>query len=120
MPPREAKFVEHAWTQSQETHTDSVSCPGDLATDVAASITCAVTKGQETRGVTVSVAAVDNGQVKFTMTMAQQWFPGAAERHCRTGASAQSVSSASAISRARTRSGRSSMMKWPASTSSKV
>jgi hypothetical protein len=49
-----------------------VSRPGDLATDVGASITCAVTKDQETRGVTVSVAAVDNSQVTFTMTMAQQ------------------------------------------------
>lgn len=51
---------------------DSVSCPGDLATDPGASITCAVTKNGETRGVTVSVASVNNGQVQFSMKLAQQ------------------------------------------------
>ncbi len=52
---------------------DSVVCPGDLATDAGASITCAVTKGDETRGVTVSVASVDpTGQVQFSMKLAQQ------------------------------------------------
>jgi len=50
---------------------DSVVCPGDLATDVGASITCAVTKGPETRGVTVSVVSVDGGQVQFNMKLAQ-------------------------------------------------
>lgn len=52
---------------------DSVVCPGDLATDPGASITCAVSKNGETRGVTVSVASVDpSGQVQFSMKLAQQ------------------------------------------------
>jgi hypothetical protein len=51
---------------------DSVVCPGDLATDVGASVTCAVSKGPETRGVTVSVVSVVGAQVQFSMKMAQQ------------------------------------------------
>lgn len=52
---------------------DAVVCPGDLATDVGASITCAVTKDGETRGVTLSVVSVeDNGKVQFNMQLAQQ------------------------------------------------
>lgn len=51
---------------------DSVVCPGDLATDPGASITCAVTKGPETRGVTVSVTSVVDGNVQFNMQLAQQ------------------------------------------------
>lgn len=51
---------------------DSVACPEDLASDVGASVTCAVTKGDETRGVTVSVVSVDNGQPQFSMKLARQ------------------------------------------------
>lgn len=51
---------------------DSVVCPGDLATDIGASITCAVSKGGETRGVTLSVVSVENGNVQFNMQLAQQ------------------------------------------------
>lgn len=47
---------------------DSVVCPGDLPTDVGASITCQVSAGGETHGVNVSVASVDpNGQVGISM-----------------------------------------------------
>lgn len=51
---------------------DSVVCPGDLATDVGSSITCAVTMASETRGVTISVVGVNDGQVQFNMQLAQQ------------------------------------------------
>jgi len=51
---------------------DSVECPGDLATDLGASINCAVTKGDETRGVTVSVVSMDNGQAQLSLTLARQ------------------------------------------------
>lgn len=51
---------------------DAVSCPGDLAPELGASITCAVTAGGETRGVTITVASVDNGQVGLSMKLAAQ------------------------------------------------
>ena len=51
---------------------DSVVCPDDLSPDVGASVTCAVTKNGETRGVTVTVASVDNGQVGLSMALARQ------------------------------------------------
>ena len=51
---------------------DSVACPSDLVTDVGASVTCAVTKDDETRGVTVSVVSVDNGQPQFSLKLARQ------------------------------------------------
>ena len=51
---------------------DSVVCPGDLATDPGASITCSVTKDAETRAVTVSVASVNDGTVQFNMQLAPQ------------------------------------------------
>lgn len=51
---------------------DSVVCPGDLSTDVGASINCAVTKDDETRGVTVSVVSLDNGQPQLSLKLAQQ------------------------------------------------
>jgi hypothetical protein len=51
---------------------DSVVCPGDLAIDVGASVTCAVTKGDETRGVTVSVVSADDGQPQFSIQLARQ------------------------------------------------
>lgn len=51
---------------------DSVVCPGDLDTAVGASITCAVTKSDETRGVTVTVASLDNGELQLSMELARQ------------------------------------------------
>jgi hypothetical protein len=51
---------------------DSVVCPGDLATDPGASVNCAVTKDDETRGVTVSVVSMDNGQAQLSLTLARQ------------------------------------------------
>ena len=51
---------------------DSVVCPADLSADLGASVTCAVTKNGETRGVTVTVASVDNGQVSLSMQLARQ------------------------------------------------
>lgn len=46
---------------------DSVVCPGDLATDVGASITCQVTAGGETHPVTLVVTSAENGQLGFSM-----------------------------------------------------
>lgn len=51
---------------------DSVVCPSDLSADLGASVTCAVTKNGETRGVTVTVASLDNGQVGLSMALARQ------------------------------------------------
>lgn len=50
----------------------AVVCPADLLTDVGSEITCAVTIGEETRGVTVTVVSVDNGQLNFSMKLARQ------------------------------------------------
>lgn len=51
---------------------DAVDCPGELGSDIGSSITCAVTIGEETRGVTVTVVSVDNGQLNLSMKMARQ------------------------------------------------
>ena len=51
---------------------EAVSCPGGLAPEPGASVTCAVTMGGETRGVTITVASVDNGRVSLSMQLAQQ------------------------------------------------
>ena len=50
----------------------AADCPGDLATDVGSSITCAVTIGDETRGVTITVASAENGQLGLSMQPAKQ------------------------------------------------
>jgi hypothetical protein len=49
-----------------------VSCPGGLAPELGASVTCAVTMSGETRGITITVASVDNGKVSLSMGLAQQ------------------------------------------------
>lgn len=50
---------------------DSVVCPGDLATDPGASITCQVTAGGETHPVTVTVGSVDpNGAINLSLQVA--------------------------------------------------
>jgi hypothetical protein len=54
------------------TAPDAVSCPDGLAPELGAAVTCAVTMGGETRGVTITVASVDNGQVSLSMSLAQQ------------------------------------------------
>jgi len=54
------------------TTPDAVSCPGDLAPELGAAVTCAVTIGSETRGVTITVASLDNGRVSLNMSLAQQ------------------------------------------------
>jgi hypothetical protein len=51
---------------------DAVSCPDGLAPEPGAAVTCAVTMGGETRGVTITVASVDNGQVSLSMSLAPQ------------------------------------------------
>ena len=51
---------------------DSVVCPGDLDTTAGTSITCAVTTGDETRGVTVTVDSVDNSAIGLSLTPARQ------------------------------------------------
>lgn len=51
---------------------DSVVCPADLDTVVGASITCAVTRGDETRGVTITVDSVDNDTIGFSLAPARQ------------------------------------------------
>ena len=54
------------------TTPDAVSCPDGLAPELGAAVTCAVTMAGETRGVTITVASVDNGQVSLSMSLAQQ------------------------------------------------
>jgi hypothetical protein len=54
------------------TTPDAVSCPDGLAPELGAAVTCAVTMGGETRGVTITVASVDNGQISLNMSLAQQ------------------------------------------------
>ncbi len=54
------------------TEPTAVDCPGELAADVGSSITCAVTIGDETRGVVITVVSVDNGQLNVSMTLARQ------------------------------------------------
>jgi hypothetical protein len=54
------------------TTPDAVSCPGGLAPELGAAVTCAVTMGGETRGVTITVGSVDNGRVSLNMSLAQQ------------------------------------------------
>lgn len=46
---------------------DSVVCPGELATEVGASVTCQATAGGETHPITVTVASADNGQLGITL-----------------------------------------------------
>ena len=65
------------WISSQlgsqsDAPPDSVVCPGDLDTAVGASITCAVTRGDETRGVTITVDSVDNSAIGISMAPARQ------------------------------------------------
>lgn len=54
------------------TAPEAVQCPGDLASEIGSSITCAVTVGGETRGLTITVVSVDNGQLNLSMTPARQ------------------------------------------------
>lgn len=54
------------------TAPDAVDCPGDLEPELGASVTCAVTAGGETRGVTITVASVENGQISLSMKLAEQ------------------------------------------------
>lgn len=47
---------------------DSVVCPTDLATDMGASVTCQVTAGGETHGVTVTVSSLaPTGEIGVSM-----------------------------------------------------
>jgi hypothetical protein len=48
---------------------DSVNCPGELATDVGASVTCQVSAGGQTHPVTVTVASVDGGALGVTLAV---------------------------------------------------
>ena len=49
---------------------DSVSCPGDLASDVGAAITCQVSAGGQTHPVTVTVASSDGAALNVTIQVA--------------------------------------------------
>jgi hypothetical protein len=50
-----------------------VACPGDLDTAVGASVTCAVTKGEETRGITVTVESLgESGEINLSVAPARQ------------------------------------------------
>jgi hypothetical protein len=65
------------WLSSQlaaqaDSPPDSVACPGDLDATVGASITCAVTRGDETRGVTVTVTSLDGDAINFNIEPARQ------------------------------------------------
>lgn len=51
---------------------DSVECPHDLEPEVGASITCAVTRFDETRGVTATVTSVQDGAVNLSLELARQ------------------------------------------------
>ena len=48
---------------------DSVICPGDLATDPGASITCQATAGGETHPVTVTVASVEGAALNVSISV---------------------------------------------------
>ncbi len=54
------------------TAPEAVQCPGDLTSEIGSSITCAVTVDGETRGLTITVVSVDNGQLNLSMTPARQ------------------------------------------------
>lgn len=54
------------------TPPNAVDCPEDLATDIGSSTTCAVTFGDETRGFTITVVSVDNGQPNLSIALARQ------------------------------------------------
>lgn len=54
------------------TPPDAVNCPSDLAPDLGSAVTCAVTMGGETRGVTITVASADDGKLGLSMQLAQQ------------------------------------------------
>ena len=47
---------------------DSVICPGELATDVGASVTCQVTAAGQTHPVTVTVTSVEGGALGVTLS----------------------------------------------------
>lgn len=54
------------------TAPDAVNCPSDLAPDLGAAVTCAVEMAGETRGVTITVASMDNGKLGLSMQLAKQ------------------------------------------------
>lgn len=54
------------------TPPDAVNCPSDLDPTLGSSVTCAVSLGDQTQGVTVTVESVDDGQVGLSMKLAQQ------------------------------------------------
>ena len=65
------------WLSSQlgaqsDSPPDSVVCPGDLDATVGATVTCAVTKGDETRGDAVTVESLDNDASNFSIAPALQ------------------------------------------------
>jgi len=47
---------------------DSVICPGELATDVGASVTCQVTAAGQAHPVTVTVTSVEGGALGVTLS----------------------------------------------------
>lgn len=49
---------------------DSVSCPGELATEVGAATTCQVTVGGQTHALTIAVSSVEGSTVNFSIDMA--------------------------------------------------
>lgn len=49
---------------------DSAECSGELAPTVGESTTCPLASGSETRDVTVTVSAVDGGQIDYTLDAA--------------------------------------------------
>ena len=61
------QIISDQFVQKTGQSPDSVVCPGELATDVGAAITCQVTGGGETHPVNLTVTSADNGQLTFTM-----------------------------------------------------
>ena len=51
---------------------DSVACPGELATDLGAAVTCQVTAGGDIHPVTVRVASVDGDGVNLSLQVDQE------------------------------------------------
>jgi hypothetical protein len=66
------KMIIDQLTPKLGTAPDSVVCPGGLATNVGAAVTCQVTAGGETHPVTVAVASVDpSGALSFSMQVSR-------------------------------------------------
>jgi hypothetical protein len=67
-----AQMISSELTAQAGVAPDAVECPADLAPELGASVTCAVTARGETVGVTITVESTDNGELGLNMALAQQ------------------------------------------------